>query len=166
MSLSGWRLPKIGSPGKRGAQSTTRVSTRTGWQFPISLCWSWPHFLVRAGSASTSASNPSCRKSSLGSLFCQSVVGRAPALWDFQRVIPKIQQIALSGLLRWSRDYPCLPPTVRSVGRERCRRFGEDNNAGLISRTSMIYRFPCLRQRLGSRAGGVCGTSAGFLTPA
>jgi hypothetical protein len=32
-------------------------------------------------------------------LFCQSALGRAPALWDFQRVIPKIQQIASSGLL-------------------------------------------------------------------
>jgi hypothetical protein len=40
---------------------------------------------------------------------------------------------ALSGLQRWSRGYPCLLPTARSVGRERFKRFGEGDNAGFVS---------------------------------
>src|ERR1700730_18096523 len=39
MSLSGWRLTKIRSRGKRGAQLTSRARTRTGWQLPVSLYW-------------------------------------------------------------------------------------------------------------------------------
>jgi len=140
MSWSGWRLTKIRSPGRQGAQSTKPARMRMAWQFPISLCWNWPLLRVRAGSASTSASNPSCRKSSLGSLFCPSMGGRAPAPWDFRRVIPKIQQIALSGLPLWSRGSPWLPPIVRSVGRERFKRFGKDDNTGLISGTCQPAR--------------------------
>lgn len=131
MSWSGWRLTKIRFPGRRGPQSTRRARMRTAWQFQISLCWNWPLLRVRAGSALTSASNPSCRKSSPGLLFCQSVAGHVPVPWDFQRVIPRTPRIALSGLLRWSRGYSCLPPTVRSVARERFRRFGENNDTGL-----------------------------------
>ena len=89
------------------------------------------------------------RKSDLGSLFCQSVAGHAPAPWDFQRLIPKIQQIALSGLLRWSRGYPCLPLILRSAGRKRCRRFGKNSDTGVIRRASRCREgFQALRHGL------------------
>jgi hypothetical protein len=151
-------LTRIISPERRGPQSTTRARMPTAWQSLTSLCWNWPRSLPRAESDSTSASNLSSRKSSPGSSFCQSVAGHAPAPWDFQRLIPKIQQIASSRPPRWSRGYPCLPPTVPSAGREWFKRFGENNGAS-PNFSRRILSAKCnssnSRRDAGSRGAGV-----------
>ena len=75
----------------------------TAWQFQTSLSWSWRHSRVRAASTSVSPSTPSCGKSRPDLSSNRSVVVRVRAPWDFQQLIPKIQQIALSEPPRWSR---------------------------------------------------------------
>jgi hypothetical protein len=95
------------------------------WRSPISHGWSWPHSRVRAGFVLKSISNPFSKKLNLDSKFFRSAAELAFVPWGFRKLIPKIQQIELSGLLRLSRDYPYLQPTEISAARKRLRQFGK-----------------------------------------
>jgi len=60
-----------------------RARTGTAWRFPTSLCWSWRHSRVRAGSTSASVLNPSYGRLKLGLSFCRERQGMLPSdgLW-------------------------------------------------------------------------------------
>ena len=96
-------------PTKLSGKATAIEDARTnggGLAIPILLFWSWLHSRTRVASVLISALRPSCVKLRLDSWSCPSLAVLAPALWNFQPLIPKIQRTALSPPRHWWKVYP------------------------------------------------------------
>jgi hypothetical protein len=67
------------------------------------------------------------------------------ALLDFHRLIRKIQPIALSELLHWSKDSPCLLRTVRFIS-PRCSARSGDRSFTIRPETAKFSAKPQAEQ--------------------
>lgn len=129
MWWSGWRSIESESHGRQGSQLRARARAGTVWQLPASRCWNWLCWRAKAEFDSASASSLSCKRSNLGSPFCQSAEGCVRELRPFPTLIPRIAQTALLEPRRWWKGYRCLPPTAKSAGRGTFARSGDNRAA-------------------------------------